>query len=286
MTTSTFPSGLATAEAAIAALTAKADPRSRRDLAVLHLLHTLDAPVNAVCRLDLGQVDLAAGRIQIPVDNRPTWVPLPPEVAEALKGWLEARGDRPGNVFTTTCGGRLTHDALSAITDRYELASPGQLRPSIANLPDQPSSPAEDLFQAYLSQHKRSPNTKRSYRNTMNRFADFMEIRTRAEALQRLLSLSEEDANAMAGRFLAHLKARAFSKNSIATKTAALTGFTKYAKSVGAIGWAITFSATGRPRKNLREFVTDKIGPIRDIQGDGPEAQAARIICQLEALKP
>ena len=159
-------------------------------------------------------------------------------------------------------------------------------RPSMATPPEIPSSPAEEIFQAYLAAHKRSVNTRGSYRNTMNRLADFMEIPTRAEALQRLLGLSEEDANGVAGRFLAHLKARGFSKNSIATKIAALTGFTRYAKSVGAIGWAVTFSATGRPRKNLRELVTDKIGPIRDIQGDGSEAQAARIICQLEALKP
>lgn len=146
-------------------------------------------------------------------------------------------------------------------------------------------SELESLFRGYM-RGRRYEGTRCLYKKHLRDFARFLGESTLLDGLRALLALGEHGANAKARQYRAHLQGRGFSPGSIEPRIGPLRGFTRFLKARKAIDWAITFSACGRPRKNLAELVTDKIVPIREIQGDGPEAQAARIICQLEALKP
>lgn len=76
-------------------------PREKRDAAILHLLYDLGLRRGELARLDLSDVDLEAGTVQIlgkgwrETEKRT----LPEETKAALSRWLETRGGEPGPLF-------------------------------------------------------------------------------------------------------------------------------------------------------------------------------------------
>lgn len=100
-----------------------------RDTAMVRLLFDLGLRRIEVCRLDVGDIDLEAGRILVQGKGRLEKDPmsLPSPTREALAAWLSLRGTRPGPCFVpftkaALAGGRPTRlgpESISAIIGRY-----------------------------------------------------------------------------------------------------------------------------------------------------------------------
>lgn len=79
-------------------------PRARRDRAVLSLLYDLALRINEVLSLDLEHVNLHEATIAVLRKGytERTQLTLPEPTRDALREWLEARGEAPGPVFVRT----------------------------------------------------------------------------------------------------------------------------------------------------------------------------------------
>jgi integrase/recombinase XerC len=103
------------------AAAAQPDPRkSRRDVALLRLLHDVALRRGEVCRLDLADVDLDRGRLAVTGkgDVERTIIALPAPTQRAIGGWLEARGRDPGPLF-------LGLDGTGRVRGGVRLSGPG-----------------------------------------------------------------------------------------------------------------------------------------------------------------
>lgn len=118
----------------VSRLSQREDPKSRRDLAILRLLHDLGLRRGEIVSLDLEHLDLANGTISILGKGKTARVnlTLPPETKMALEGWLKVRGQEPGALFMNfdraRKGSRLTGAGLYALTQSYSLGRPHGIR--------------------------------------------------------------------------------------------------------------------------------------------------------------
>lgn len=88
--------------ALLAQLRGRDDPKARRDRAMLRLLYDRALRCVEVRRLDLVDVDLEAGVLQVLGKGRRQKEPLTvaSPTAAALRAWIEVRGSEPGPLFT------------------------------------------------------------------------------------------------------------------------------------------------------------------------------------------
>jgi integrase/recombinase XerC len=100
------------------ALDERLDAKAKRDRAVLRLLYDCALRRGEVVSLDLEHVDLEASAVSVLGKKRTARerVTLPEPTAAALAGWIEARGEEPGPLFTNFDragkGSRLTGNSL------------------------------------------------------------------------------------------------------------------------------------------------------------------------------
>jgi integrase/recombinase XerC len=97
-------------------------PKARRDRALLRLLHDRGLRRGEVVGLDLADVDLAEGTVEILGKGRSQKerLTIGPATVEAMTRWIEVRGSEPGPLFHRldpgkNLGGRLTGDAVRRI---------------------------------------------------------------------------------------------------------------------------------------------------------------------------
>jgi integrase/recombinase XerC len=90
--------------------------RARRDRAILAMSYDLDLRRNEVCMLDLADVETNANGLPIAVriigkgHREKQRLTVPPATAQALSGWLEARGAEPGPLFQRCDGHEVDPD--------------------------------------------------------------------------------------------------------------------------------------------------------------------------------
>ncbi len=104
----------------------RTDPKGIRDYAILLLLHDLGLRRNEVCSLDLEDIDLENSTIRVmgKGDNQKQSLMLPKRTAEALRTWIDVRGNHPGALVTNLhrsdaiAGTRLTTTSLYRIVQR------------------------------------------------------------------------------------------------------------------------------------------------------------------------
>jgi integrase/recombinase XerC len=97
-------------------------PKARRDRAILRLLHDRGLRRGEVVGLDLADVDLAEGTVEVLGKGRSQTERLTvgPGTVQALADWIEVRGSNPGPLFVRldpgkNLGGRLTGEAVRLI---------------------------------------------------------------------------------------------------------------------------------------------------------------------------
>jgi integrase/recombinase XerC len=105
----------------LAQLAGRSDAQALRDAALLRLLYDLGLRRKEVVGLDVADVDLAAGVLQVLGKGRQARerVSLPPATSQALRAWLGARGSIPGPLFVALDrahrGHRLTGQAVYGV---------------------------------------------------------------------------------------------------------------------------------------------------------------------------
>lgn len=113
------------------------DPKGIRDTAILLLLHDLGLRRGEVCNLDFADVDLANNTLMVlgKGDNAKQGLTLPTRTAEALRAWIDVRGNHPGPLFTNLhrseaiAGTRLTTTSLYRIICRLGEDTGQKVRP-------------------------------------------------------------------------------------------------------------------------------------------------------------
>ena len=100
----------------LAALEARGDRKAIRDRAIIRLLYDLGLRRAEVCSLDIEDVDLVGGAIEVlgKGNTQKIRLTLPPETKDALGAWISASGNTNGPVFTNfdRCGRRITGKGL------------------------------------------------------------------------------------------------------------------------------------------------------------------------------
>jgi len=120
----------------LAALNDRTDAKGLRDRALLRLLFDLGLRRAEAVRLDVADLDLSAGTVDVLGKGRTqkARLTLPGPTREALAAWLAARGNQPGPVFTSCDragkgSGRLTGAAVYTIVRRLGIqAGLGKVR--------------------------------------------------------------------------------------------------------------------------------------------------------------
>lgn len=119
----------------VAELVTKDDPRSKRDLAIIRLLHDVALRRGEVASLDINHVDLKKGNLSVLGKGRHEreTITLPDTTREALRNWIDATGRKAGPLFTNfdpaKKGGRLTGTSIyRLVKDTYGLVRPHGLR--------------------------------------------------------------------------------------------------------------------------------------------------------------
>jgi integrase/recombinase XerC len=119
----------------VADLEKKNDAPSRRDLAILRLLHDVALRRGEVVSLDIEHVDLENGTLSILGKGRHEreTITLPEATKAALARWIEVAGRKTGPLFTNfdpaKKGGRLTGTSIyRLVRDTYGLIRPHGLR--------------------------------------------------------------------------------------------------------------------------------------------------------------
>lgn len=126
--------GRAALKRVLAFLGARPEPKARRDLAILRLLHDLGLRRGEVVSLDLEHLNLETGAVSVLGKGRAarTSLTLPSETVAALRAWLAVRGPEPGPLFTNFDragkGSRLTGTSLYRLTKGLGLGRPHGIR--------------------------------------------------------------------------------------------------------------------------------------------------------------
>jgi integrase/recombinase XerC len=97
-------------------------PKARRDRAIIRLLHDRGLRRGEAVGLDLADVDLTEGTVEILGKGRSQTerLTIGPATVQAMAGWIESRGSHPGPLFVRldpgkNLGGRLTGEAVRLI---------------------------------------------------------------------------------------------------------------------------------------------------------------------------
>jgi integrase/recombinase XerC len=97
-------------------------PKARRDRAILRLLHDRGLRRGKVVGIDLADVDLAEGTVEVLGKGRSQTerLTIGPGTVRALAEWIESRGSNPGPLFVRldpgkNLGGRLTGEAVRLV---------------------------------------------------------------------------------------------------------------------------------------------------------------------------
>jgi integrase/recombinase XerC len=116
----------------------RVDVKGVRDEAILRLMHDLALRRFQIAGLDVGHVDVGAGRLSIVDKGAPErqWITLPEPTREALRAWLDVRGGEPGDPLFVNCdragkapGARLTARSIHRVVQRLGAAVGVQARP-------------------------------------------------------------------------------------------------------------------------------------------------------------
>lgn len=100
------------------------DKKSKRDFAILHLLYGCALRRGEVVSLDLEHIESGASAVWIlgKARKQRQRVTLPDKARDALKAWMEVRGEEPGPLFvaldTAAYGKRLTGDGLCRVIQK------------------------------------------------------------------------------------------------------------------------------------------------------------------------
>lgn len=119
----------------IADLNRKADPISRRNLALVRCLYDLGLRRGEAVALDVADLNLEAGTVKVKGKGRTEKTPLtlPHSTAAALSAWLAVRGSSSGPLFTALSynarGQRLTGRGVACIMRRLGEPQGVHLRP-------------------------------------------------------------------------------------------------------------------------------------------------------------
>jgi integrase/recombinase XerC len=106
------------------ASTHRSPAHAARDVALVRLMYDLGLRRGSVVAMDVGDVDLEADRVELTVKGQTDkqYRTLPTQTAEALRTWLEHRGDDDGPLFInfhhSGKGGRLTGRSVHRIVKR------------------------------------------------------------------------------------------------------------------------------------------------------------------------
>lgn len=124
----TLPSTLTVDEAFRLVESPKEDQQreSLRDRAILELLYSSGVRVSELVSLNLNGIDLELGIAKVMGKRRKERiVPVGSKAVEALKGYLETRGDLTGEVplFVNARGGRLTARSVGRLVKKYTTLS-------------------------------------------------------------------------------------------------------------------------------------------------------------------
>lgn len=97
-------------------ISARDDPKGKRDLAILRLLFDLALRRAELLALDLSDLDLPNARIKILGKGRASqeWLSLPRPTQNAIEGWISIRGTDPGPLFRSISKGGLLGGRLSS----------------------------------------------------------------------------------------------------------------------------------------------------------------------------
>jgi integrase/recombinase XerC len=120
------------------ALAGATKKKGRRDLAIVRLLHDLALRRSEAIGLDLADVDLVRGTIQVKGKGKtePAPITLPSATRAALADWIAARGEMAGPLFARTdnggkgkgrLSGRAVHHLVVKLGETSQLSRP--LRP-------------------------------------------------------------------------------------------------------------------------------------------------------------
>ena len=118
----------------LADLSARQNPKARRDLAILRLLHDLGLRRGEVVSLDLEHVDTETGTVSVLGKGRAarSSLTLPAETKAALAAWIAARGSEAGALFTNFDragkGSRLSGTSIYRLTKGQGLGRPHGIR--------------------------------------------------------------------------------------------------------------------------------------------------------------
>lgn len=140
-----LPSVLSREEvAALLAMPGSADPRARRDTAMLYTMYAAGLRVSELVTIHLGDVNLETGFMQVlGKGDKRRLVPLGAPARKRIEAWLPDRGAwaSPGEsaLFVTSRGGPMTRQGFWKLVKRYAAAagimkpiSPHKLRHSFA----------------------------------------------------------------------------------------------------------------------------------------------------------
>lgn len=116
--------GLAGVRRLLRRIARRQDAKGRRDLAILRLLFDLGLRRGEVVALHRADLDFDAGTLAVLGKGRTGKVPLtlPDPTQDALRAWLETRGDDPGPLFVNLSrgkrGGRLSSTSVYRLVRR------------------------------------------------------------------------------------------------------------------------------------------------------------------------
>jgi integrase/recombinase XerD len=91
-----------------------------RDAAIFRTLQDSGVRAAELLALDVDNVDLPTGALKVKSGKgrKPRTVFIGSKARRSVRAWLKMRGDRPGAVFLTQAGDRLSYDGLRAIVTR------------------------------------------------------------------------------------------------------------------------------------------------------------------------
>jgi integrase/recombinase XerC len=126
--------GIGALRRVLAILTQREDPKAKRDLALLRVLHDLGLRRAEVVSFDLEHLDLSVGTLSVLGKGRAqrVFLTLPQQTRAALSDWLSVRGMALGPLFRNfdraRKGGRLTGNGLYRLVRGYGLGRVHGLR--------------------------------------------------------------------------------------------------------------------------------------------------------------
>lgn len=144
-------------------------------------------------------------------------------------------------------------------------------------------SPADRLLRSFLA--GRSPHTVRGYQQDLERFREFLEVPTVAEAVSHLVGLPHGQANETVLEFRGALLDAKFSPSTVNRCISSLRSMVKIARVIGVVPWTLevegTQTATYRDTRGPGVEVVDRLFALLK---DRQDAQGLRDTAMLRLL--